>query len=137
MAGNKLMEATNGLAFLPLLAVLGLLGLKISWFPIRVGDTDVSTNVGLWQLSLDLVSEEEASLGVARFLSVPNMFPVVWKMRAQGRATSVTLTCGRDVWHGLKLFCATFTSTVTNGVMGWTTAWMAELMNNFVLKSRW
>ena len=39
-------------------AVLGLLGLKISWFPIRVGDIDVATDVGLWQLTLDLVLEE-------------------------------------------------------------------------------
>ena len=52
------MEAPNGSAFLPLLAVLDLIGLKISWFPIRVGDTDVATNVGLWQLALDLVPEE-------------------------------------------------------------------------------
>ena len=50
------MEASNGSAFLPLLAVLELLGLKISWFPIRVGETDVATNVGLPQLALDLVS---------------------------------------------------------------------------------
>ena len=51
------MEASNGSAFLPLLVVLGLLGLKISWFPIRVGETDVATNVGLWELSLDIVLE--------------------------------------------------------------------------------
>ena len=50
------MEALNGSAFLPLLAVLELLGLKISWFPIHVGDTDVTAKLGLPQLSLDLVS---------------------------------------------------------------------------------
>ena len=91
------MEASNGSAFLLLLAVLGFLGLKISWFPIRVGETYVSTNVGLWQLALDLVSEEEASLGVAWPLSVPITFPVVLKMRAQGRTASVTFACRRDV----------------------------------------
>ena len=63
------MEASNGSAFLPLLAVLELLGLKISWFPIRVGETDVATNVGLSQLALDLALEEEAPIGVARSLS--------------------------------------------------------------------
>ena len=52
------MEASNGPAFLTLLEVLGLFGLKISRFPIRVEETDVATNVGLWQLALDLVSEE-------------------------------------------------------------------------------
>ena len=49
------MEAPNGSAFLPLLAVLELLGLKISWFPIRVGETDVTEKLGLLQLALDLV----------------------------------------------------------------------------------
>ena len=71
------MEASNGSAFLPLLAVLELLGLKISWFPICVGETEVTTKLGLPQLALDLVSEEEASLGVARSLSVPITLPVV------------------------------------------------------------
>ena len=56
------MEALNGSAFLPLLAVLELLGLKISWFPIRVGENVVSAKVGLPQLALDLVSEEEAMM---------------------------------------------------------------------------
>ena len=50
------MEASNGSAFLPLLAVLELLGLKIYWFLIRVGETEVPTNLGLPQLDLDLVS---------------------------------------------------------------------------------
>ena len=39
------MEALNGSAFLPLLEVLELLGLKISWFRIRVGETDLAMNV--------------------------------------------------------------------------------------------
>ena len=50
------MEASNGSAFLYLLAVLELLGLKISWFPIRVGETEVAMKIGLPQLALDLVS---------------------------------------------------------------------------------
>ena len=50
------MEASNGSAFLPLLAVLGLLGLKISWFPICVGETDVTVKLGLPKIALDLVS---------------------------------------------------------------------------------
>ena len=45
---NLLMEASNGSAFLPLLAILGWFGLKIYWFPNHVGETDVTTNVGLW-----------------------------------------------------------------------------------------
>ena len=84
------MEASNGSAFLPLLVVQELLGLKISLFTIRVGCMDVDMNGGLPQLALDLVSEEEASLGVARYLLIPITFPVVWKMLAQGRAASVT-----------------------------------------------
>ena len=35
--------------------------------------------------------------GVAISLSVPITFPVVWKIRAQGRAASVTFACGRTV----------------------------------------
>ena len=50
------MEASNGSAFLPLLAVLELLGLKISWFLIRIEEMDKSMNFGLPKLALDLVS---------------------------------------------------------------------------------
>ena len=50
------MEASNGSAFLPLLVVLELLGLKISWFLIRVGETGVTAKIRLPQLALDLVS---------------------------------------------------------------------------------
>ena len=117
-----------------LLAILGWIGLKISWFPIRVGETNVATKIGLWQLALDLVSEEEASLVMARYLSVPIMFPTVRKMRVQGRATSVTFPCGRTVWRGLKLSCTTSTSTVMIGIMGLMTAWMIGLMNNLCVE---
>ena len=103
MAKNPLMVASNGSSFLLLFAVLGWLGLKISWFPIRGGETDVATNVGLWKLALDLVFEEEASLGVSWSLSVPITFPVVREMRTQGRAPNVTFACGRTVWRELKL----------------------------------
>ena len=48
-------EALNGSAFLPPFAVLELLGLKISWFPIRVGERVVATKVALPKLALDLV----------------------------------------------------------------------------------
>ena len=81
---KPLMEASNGSVFLPLLVILGLLGLKISWFPIRVGDTGVAKNVGIWQLTLDLVLEEEAPLGVVRSLPVPITFPVVRKCAHKG-----------------------------------------------------
>ena len=56
MAENQLMEASNGSAFLLLLAVLKSLGLKISWFLICVEETDESTNFGLPKLALDLLS---------------------------------------------------------------------------------
>ena len=124
------MEASNGSSFLPLFVILGWLGLKISWFPIHVQETDLATNVGVWQIALEIISEQEESLCVARSLSVPIMFLVVRKMFVQGRAASVTFACRRDVWHGLKISCSTFTSTVTSGVMGRTAAWMAGLMNN-------
>ena len=91
-------------------------------------------SVGLRKLALDLVQEEEAPLDMVRSLSVPIMFSVVRKIRAQGRAVSMTFAYGRDVWRGLKLSCTTSTSTVTSGVMGRTTAWMAGLMNNFSIE---
>ena len=68
------MEVSNGSAFLSLLPVLELLGLKISLLPIYAGETDVATNIGLPQLALDLVLEEEASLGVTRYLFVQITF---------------------------------------------------------------
>ena len=49
------MEASNSPAFLPLLTVLELLGLKISWFRIRVRETDVTTKLGVPHLALDHV----------------------------------------------------------------------------------
>ena len=55
-------EESNCYAFLPLLAVLELLGLKISWFLIHVGETVLATKVGLPQLALDIVSEEEVTI---------------------------------------------------------------------------
>ena len=63
------MEASNGSAFLPLLAVLELLGLKISWVPIRVGETDVAANVGLPQLALDLVTEGRTTAWMAGLMN--------------------------------------------------------------------
>ena len=56
MAENRIMESSNGSAFLPLLAVPELLGLKIYWFLIRVEETDKSTKFGLPKLALYLVS---------------------------------------------------------------------------------
>ena len=56
MAENRLMEASNDSAFLPLLAVLKSLGLRISCFLIHVEETDESTHLGLPKLALDLVS---------------------------------------------------------------------------------
>ena len=79
-AGESFMETSNGSAFLPLLAVLELLGLKISCFPIHVGETDVTTNDGRCKLTLYLVSDEESSLGDARSLSVLIMFAVFQKI---------------------------------------------------------
>ena len=50
------MEASNGSAFLPLLAILESLGLKISWSLIRVEEMNESTNFGLPKIALHLVS---------------------------------------------------------------------------------
>ena len=50
------MEASNGSAFLPLLAILESLGLEISWFLIRVEEMDESTNFGRPKIALYLVS---------------------------------------------------------------------------------
>ena len=110
----------------PLFAVLELLGLKISWFLICVGETDMATNVGGLQLAIYLVSKAEASLGVAWSLFVPITFSLVQKRHVP----SFMFACGRDVWHGLKVSCATYTSMVTSRVMGRATAWISGMMNN-------
>ena len=62
-------EVSNSLAFLPLLVVLEIIGLKISWFPICVGETDVATNVRLLQLTLDLVSMGQISAWMAGLMN--------------------------------------------------------------------
>ena len=61
-AAESPMESSNGSAFLPLLAVPESLGLKISCFLIRVGEMVVAMKVGLPQLALDLISEEEVMM---------------------------------------------------------------------------
>ena len=59
-------------------------------------------------------------------------------MRAQLRATSVTLTFGRTVWRGLKLSCTLTTSAVTSGLIGPMMTGMIfgtnRLINNFCVK---
>ena len=70
------MEASNGSAFLPLLAVLESLGLKIYWFPIRVKETDKSTNFGLPKLALDLVSMGRTTAWMAGLMNIGYNFCV-------------------------------------------------------------
>ena len=64
----------------------------------------------------------------------PDYLPNSPEMCAQGRAAPVTFAYGRDVWRGIKLSCTNPTLTATSGVIGWTTAWMAGLMNNFCVE---
>ena len=40
------MGVLNSLTFLLLLAVLDLFGLKISWFPIHIGETEITPKIG-------------------------------------------------------------------------------------------
>ena len=70
------MEASNGSAFLPLLAVLELLGLKISWFLIRVEETDKSMNFWLPKLALDLVSMGQTTAWMAGLMNIGYNFCV-------------------------------------------------------------
>ena len=69
------MRALNGLALLSLLTILpGCLGLIIFWSLNCAGETEVTTNLGLYRLNMDFVLQEEASLDVAPPLSVPLTF---------------------------------------------------------------
>ena len=103
----------------------------MSWSLDCAVKTEIATKFGLLKLAVDLVSEESVSLGVALSLFVPITFPVVWKMRAQGRAASVTFAYGRTVWRRLKISCAASTPAVTSRVIGRMTYWMVGLINNF------
>ena len=47
------MEASDGSAFLPLFVILGWLGLITSWFPKRVGETELGLESGLGELNLE------------------------------------------------------------------------------------
>ena len=78
LASESLMQSSNILALLSLFMILpGCLGLIISWSLNCNGETEVTTKLGLWKLNLELVSEEEASLGVALSFSVLLTFPGV------------------------------------------------------------
>ena len=84
-AVERPMEAPNSSAFLPLLAVLDLLGLKISWFLIHIGETDVAMKIGLLQLALDLISMGRTTAWMAGLMNsgynfcveIPLVVPVV------------------------------------------------------------
>ena len=70
------MEASNGSAFLPLIAVLEYLGLKISLFPIRVEETKKSTNFGPPKLALDLVPMGRTTAWMAGLMNIGYNFCV-------------------------------------------------------------
>ena len=68
-AGESPMKASNGSAFLPFLTVLELLLLQISWFLIRVGETEVTAKLELPQLDLDLVLMHQATAWTAGLMN--------------------------------------------------------------------
>ena len=73
-----IMRVSNGSALLYLFMILaGCLVSTMAWFMNYNGETEIATNVGLWKIDLDLISEEEMSLGVALSLSVPSTCPLV------------------------------------------------------------
>ena len=118
------MEASNGSAFLPLFVILGWLGLTISWFPVRVGETELPMQIGPWGLNLEFSSElmfRDVALSlIVRliFLEVPR------KMCAQLRTASVTLSLRSTVWCGLKMSCTPITLTVMGAIIGQMTTGM-------------
>ena len=98
------MEASNGSVFLPLLAILGWIGLTISWFLVQVGETELGLETGLGELNLEF-SPETMLHGVALSLIVWLTFPgAPRKMHAQLRTASVTLSFGSTVWRRLKMY---------------------------------
>ena len=106
----------NGLAFLPLFAILGCLGLITSGFMKRAGEKELGLETGLWEINLEF-SLELTSRGVESYLPVRLTFPGVEKMRAQLRAASVRLAFETTVWRGLKISCTPTTSAVTSGLV--------------------
>ena len=64
------MEASNFSAFLPLLAVLKSLGLKICWFLVCFEETEKSTIFGLPKLDLDLVSMGRTTAWMAGLMNI-------------------------------------------------------------------
>ena len=63
---------------------------------------------------------------------------VSWKMPAQLRATSVTLSFRSTTWRGLKMSCTPITSMVMGGLISSMATWMIfgtnQLIDNFCVK---
>ena len=126
------MGASNGLAFLPLFAILSWLGVITSWFLNRTGETELGLDPVIGELNLEF-SSELTSRGVELSLSLRLTSPGVWKMRA----ASVTLAFGSTVWRGLKISCVPTTLAVMSGLIGTMTTGIifgkTRLINNFCL----
>ena len=132
LAGCPLMRALIGSTLLSHFTILpGCFGLTIYWSLNCTGETEIATNFEIWKLNLDLILEEEGSLGVALSISVPITFPVVGQMSSQGCAASVTFLCRRTVWCRLKLSPSPSTPAVTSKSISPTDTWMVRLFNNF------
>ena len=127
------MGASNRLAFLPLFAILGWLGLITSWFLKRAGVTKLGLEPVLGKLNLEFLSEL-TSYGMEPFLLIRLTFPGFRKIRPQLRVATVTLTFGSTAQNLLQYHPIggdeRLISAMTTGV----TLGTNRLINNFCVK---
>ena len=68
----RLMGASRGSAFLALVAIMDRLGLKIYWFPFRVGELELLLKIGLGGFNLAVATAVLTSCDVEPSLPVQN-----------------------------------------------------------------
>ena len=102
-AENILMGVSSGSAFFALVAMMNFLGLKISYVPICVGDTDAMLKIGHGGVNLAVTTSALTSFGVEPSLPVRLTLTGVRKMRAPLLDASVTLSFGNTVWGAPKV----------------------------------
>ena len=130
-AGNRLMEASSGSKFLASRRTMDRLGLTIYCVPVRVEESEVLMQFGLWRVNLAVATEVLTSCSMDPPLPVRLTYLGVRKMRAPLRAASVMIYFWSTVWRAPKVSWITGTSSVTSWSIRRIAPWMIFGMNRF------
>ena len=130
-AGNWLIEASSGSAFLASSGMMDRLGMKIYCVPVRVGELEVLMKFGLYRVILAINTAVFTPRGVEPSLSVLLTSLGVQKMCAPLRTASATISFGSIIWYAPKVSRIPFTSSMMIWSIGQIVHWMISGKNRF------